>query len=261
MEAEANDLVFYLILLLLVFFISVAYLFVYSGLFSPIEIRTQRPPFGSLHVAYKFARGAYKNAGHLFTEAHSLIPELKTIGVYYDDPQQVNTADLRYCVGVILSEGDATTDESHLKAYLDHGFKEIKFPSVDHSVLTQFPFSNTLSIFIGVARVYPKLAEYIHESKLCAHPMIEIYDNNNIIFMAPLSRQDEFYVEETQEIDGNSSANEESENQGTDSEPVEEIAQTPTSAEDDDQSEKPEMNGLLEENDDSSASSFEELQH
>ena len=71
---------------------------------------------------------------------------------------------------------------------LDHGFKEITFPAVDHAVLSSFPFSNTLSIFIGVARVYPKLAEYIHVNKLCAHPMIEIYDNNNIFFMAPLSR-------------------------------------------------------------------------
>ena len=44
---------------------------------------------------------------------------------------------------------------------------------------------------------------------------------------------------------------------GTDSEPIEEVAQVEGS----DQAEKPEINGLLEENDDSSASSFEELQH
>jgi hypothetical protein len=89
MEAEANDLVYYLIFLLIVFFISVGYFFVYSGLFATIEIRAQRPPFTNLRIAYKFARGPYKNAGHLFTEAHSLIPDLKTIGIYYDDPQQV----------------------------------------------------------------------------------------------------------------------------------------------------------------------------
>jgi len=89
MEAEANDLVFYLIFLLIVLFISIGYFFVYSGLFATIEIRAQRPPFTSLRIAYKFARGPYKNAGHLFTEAHSLIPDLKTIGIYYDDPQQV----------------------------------------------------------------------------------------------------------------------------------------------------------------------------
>lgn len=89
MEAEFNILVVYLIILLLLLFASVCFLFVYSGLLSPIDIGTRRPPFGILRIAYKFARGPYKNAGHLFTEAHSLIPQLKTIGVYYDDPQQV----------------------------------------------------------------------------------------------------------------------------------------------------------------------------
>ncbi len=74
---------------------------------------------------------------------------------------KVNTADLRYCVGVVLSDGEKPTNEEHLKAYLDRGFKEIRFPAVDHAVLTTFPFSNTLSIFIGVARVYPKIAAYI----------------------------------------------------------------------------------------------------
>lgn len=84
-----NDLVYYLIVLLIIFFLSVGYFFVHSGLLAPVEIRAQCPPFGTLHVAYKFARGSYRNAGHLYTEAHSLAPELKTIGVYYDDPQQV----------------------------------------------------------------------------------------------------------------------------------------------------------------------------
>lgn len=43
--------------------------------------------------------------------------------------------------------------------------------------------------------------------------MIEIYDKDYIIFMAPLSKQDEFYVEEAQEIDVPSSAREDSDNQ------------------------------------------------
>lgn len=54
----------------------------------------------------------------------------------------------------------------------------------------------------------------LQESKLCAHPMIEIYEKDQIVFMAPLSRQDEFYVEETQEPDLTSSTIDESENQG-----------------------------------------------
>lgn len=44
--------------------------------------------------------------------------------------------------------------------------------------------------------------------------MIEIYEDNRIVFAAPLSRQDEFYVEETQEADLTSSTHEESDNQG-----------------------------------------------
>lgn len=194
MEVESNDLVYLLIFLLILFFISVCYFLVQSGLLAPVEIRAQRPPFGTLHIAYKFARGPYKNAGHLFTEAHTLVPELKTIGIYYDDPEQVNNSfptlmpvvivsnqiithgndsillknlqvndpsELRYCVGVILSEGETKPDESIVKSYLAHGFKEAVLPPADHAIVTSFPFNNTVSIFIGVARVYPKLAEYI----------------------------------------------------------------------------------------------------
>lgn len=44
--------------------------------------------------------------------------------------------------------------------------------------------------------------------------MIEIYENDKIVFVAPLSRQDEFYVEETQEAELTSSTLEESDNPG-----------------------------------------------
>lgn len=44
--------------------------------------------------------------------------------------------------------------------------------------------------------------------------MIEIYESDKIVFVAPLSRQDEFYVEETQEAELTSSTLEESDNPG-----------------------------------------------
>ena len=37
--------------------------------------------------------------------------------------------------------------------------------------------------------------------------MVEIYEKDQIIFMAPLSKQDEFYVEETQEPEMSSADN------------------------------------------------------
>jgi len=252
-----SELLYCLIALLILFFLSIAYFFVYSGLFASIEVKAQRPTFGNLRIAYKFARGSYKNAGHLFTEAHSIAPELKTLGIYYDDPQQVNTADLRYCVGVILSEGDSPYDEDLANTYKNHGFKQILLPAVDHAVWTTFPFKSILSFFIGVARVYPRLAEYIQEKKLCAHPMIEIYEKEWIIFLAPLSKQDEFYVEETQEADIASSALEDSENQASEPESVQEEDHTNNDA----GSYVPPLNGAADDSEDSSGSSFEELNH
>ncbi|XP_018430937.1 PREDICTED: testis-expressed sequence 264 protein, partial [Nanorana parkeri] len=38
------------------------------------------------------------------------------------------------------------------------------------------------------------------ERKLCAHPYVEIYKGDKIIFMCPLSRQDDFYVPEMKEL-------------------------------------------------------------
>ncbi|MPC18242.1 hypothetical protein E2C01_011123 [Portunus trituberculatus] len=42
---------------------------------------------GEVQIAYKFARGPYKESGALFTEIHTLLPEYRTVGVYYDDPK------------------------------------------------------------------------------------------------------------------------------------------------------------------------------
>jgi len=88
--------------------------------------------------------------------------------------------------------------------------------------------------------------------------MVEIYDKDHIIFMAPLSRQDEFYVEETQEPELGSADNlEESETHNSDSEAVDS-----TVTEDDNVLHEESLNnGPINDSDDSSGSSFEELQH
>ncbi len=40
---------------------------------------------------------------------------------------------------------------------------------------------------------------YFQENKLCAHPFMEIYDGDITHFMAPLAKQDEFYIPETED--------------------------------------------------------------
>jgi len=254
MDEEIN-LVPYLIALLILLFSSVFALLVYSGLFTKIVVGAGPPPLGDVRILYKFARGPYKEAGRLFTETHCLAPDLQKIGIYYDDPQQVNPADLRYCVGVLL---DRPHSEDQRKNLTDNGFQEMKLPAIENAVISKFPFNNTASIIIGVARVYPKLAEYIQEKKLCAHPMIEIYTDKEIVFMSPLSRQDEFYVKEMAEQEYGSQP-EDSDIQAEGEELTSEGEENGEMQDNNEEAALP--NGSVEENDDSSGSSFEELQH
>ncbi|CAM1327110.1 TEX264 (predicted), partial [Pycnogonum litorale] len=185
--------------LLIILFLTIFILVIYSGLFTEIVIKTCKPPFASLEVAYKYSRGVYKNCSILFTEVHALAPSLKNYGIYYDDPDKVKQNDLRYIVGAVLSDGenpDLTADDEVRQKLLEHGYKIQSFPVVENVVMTSFPFKSMVSVMIAISRVYPRLKNYIEEHKLCAYPIIEIYESNQIIFCMPLSKQDEFFVEE-----------------------------------------------------------------
>lgn len=80
--------------------------------------------------------------------------------------------------------------------------------------------------------------------------MIEIYKGDEIIFMSPLSRQDEFYVEESHE-EPNSNVEDESQMEDNQTEEPAGVA-----------AENGPISGVSDEEVESSAgSSFEELQH
>lgn len=199
METDAYIFLGILILLLLLLTTVLAYA-VYSGLFLEIEVKSCRPDFQSLTVAYKFAQGVYRESSELFTEAHVLAPDLHCIGIYYDDPRKDSPTGLRYIVGVIVNDGKLSADKETLDRLTKEGYACATFPAVDYVVTTTFPFKGTLSIMIAIARVYPVLAQYIKEHKLCAYPFIEIYADEKIHFIAPLAKQDEFYVDEAKDV-------------------------------------------------------------
>lgn len=91
------------------------------------------------------------------------------------------------------------SDDPNEKVLTENGYKLITFPAISHAVTTTFPFKNSVSIYLAVAKVYPKLTEYVSEKKLFAHPFIELYDEDIIHFVAPLSQQDDFYVPESKD--------------------------------------------------------------
>jgi len=182
--------------LVLVILCSVFYI-VQAGLFAKIEVKTVEPKdHGAMVVAYKSARGPYKGAGEIFTDICSIIMNRDHIGIYYDDPDAVAGNDLRYAVGAILATGSEDPDPAELEAVSKQGYKIAHFPKPNYVVLAEFPFTNTLSIYMGIFRVYPKLKEYIATHGLCAYPALEIYTSNKIKFMMPLSKQEDFFVPE-----------------------------------------------------------------
>ena len=151
-----------------------------------------KKPLNRLHslINSQTGKGAYKNAGEIFTNAFCLSPDRRTMGIYYDDPDTVPESDLRFAVGSILAEGvDATPDHAELSKYLSDGFKLIHFPKPEFAVVATFPFRTTLSIYLAIWKVYPKLKHFIASKGLCAYPCLEIYDSNVIHVSMILGRR------------------------------------------------------------------------
>ncbi|XP_056259948.1 testis-expressed protein 264 homolog [Seriola aureovittata] len=196
-----SDLI--LLILIIVFLVSlivtVVGFLVYSGLLSDVVIKTGPPPIRNVTIAYKFKEGSYKDCGAAYTESCSIGPKLSSIGVFYDDPKQRPSEKCRYVVGSVLCEGEEKPDEELQKLYEKFGFKVFSLPEVSHAVTTSFPCSTPLSHVLGPYRVYPRLASYIEERKLCAFPTIEICGSDVINYMVPLSRQTDFFVPEMKE--------------------------------------------------------------
>lgn len=88
METEIWLIVVFFVLLIALLG-SVLGLLIHSGLFAPVDIKVKKPPIGKVVIAYKDGRGPYKECGANFSEATSIAPEKKQIGLYYDPPDKV----------------------------------------------------------------------------------------------------------------------------------------------------------------------------
>ncbi|XP_062056977.1 testis-expressed protein 264 [Lepus europaeus] len=173
----------------------------YSGLLAGVAVSAGSPPIHNITVAYKFHVGPYDETGQLFTESCSISPKLRSIAVYYDNPHTVPSEKCRCAVGSILSEGEESPSPELIQLYQKFGFKLFSFPAPSHVVTATFPYTTALSIWLAARRVHPALDTYIKERKLCAHPRLEIYQQDRIHFMCPLARQGDFYVPEVKETE------------------------------------------------------------
>lgn len=80
---------FYVVIAVVIVAVVFLAALMHAGYFSDIRIRTSTPLSLPGRVAYKFYRGSYSNAGAAFKELALIAPRLKTVGIYYDDPNKV----------------------------------------------------------------------------------------------------------------------------------------------------------------------------
>lgn len=202
-EMDASSIIAVgIIFMLLCIFGTLAGLLVYLGIFREILVNVGKPPVKKFRGFYKFARGDYKDSGILFEEVNKLAADLRTFGIYYDDPQKTSPNQRRYIVGSIAEENGCPCidDQERLKevetALMDAGFKSIDFPEATNAVFSDFPWRTGFSVYIAINRVYSTLKNFVKEKGLEVGPYIELYDKPHelIHFIAPLDKQDQFYV-------------------------------------------------------------------
>lgn len=86
---EKMAVVFYVVLLLAILLALFLVALLHAGFFYELRIRTSTPLSCPKKVAYKLYTGPYKNCGAHFKSLITLVPTLKTFGVFYDDPDKV----------------------------------------------------------------------------------------------------------------------------------------------------------------------------
>jgi len=161
----------------------------YYGLFARISIAEKE--MGGFWLLYEKHVGDYRDTGQVMDKIYSrllgedAIEPSRGFGLYYDDPKKVKKENLRSIVGCILEK----QDESRID-YLKKNYT-IKYYPPAKSVVADFPFKGTLSIFMGIFKVYPRLAEYITQHDYPPGPIMEIYDtpNKKISYVAPFAME------------------------------------------------------------------------
>jgi len=149
----------------------------YYGLFAKVTIAEKEA--GDFWIVYEKHIGDYKEVGKVMDKIYSrllgedAVETTRGFGLYYDNPKKVQKENLRSIVGCILENKDAGKIE-----YLRQRYKIKKYPS-SKSVVVEFTYRGTLSIFIGIFKVYPKIAEYMEQHNYAMVPVMEIYDSPN----------------------------------------------------------------------------------
>ena len=152
-------------------------LYTYYGGFTTIKCRVEKQ--GGEILVYKEMKGDYSKSGKLMNDIYySLLNEygvntFKGFGIYYDNPQKVEKHQLRSEIGCIIEDSDSSK-----VTMIKEKFHTKVFPTKSY-VVAEFPNKGKLSIFMGIMKVYPALAQFVKANGYKDGAIMEIYDVPN----------------------------------------------------------------------------------
>jgi hypothetical protein len=166
--------------------LTVLTIFTYLGGFKTVTVEERQ--VGPYFLIYETNKGSYRQTG---SSVEKLMEHAKKQGVtpqagfghYLDDPRAVPESELRSEAGIVVSQ----TDYSKL-SMLDQ-FKSREVAPIEAAV-AEFPLKNSLSILIGIFKVYPVILNYLKEKGYTPGPSFEIYEieNKKTLYLFPISR-------------------------------------------------------------------------
>jgi len=170
--------------LLLAVFALIGYLF-YLGAFSDITLTEKET--GPYRLAYSVHYGAYSGIGRVMDSVYSSleaagIKTTKGFGIYYDDPKSTPEKQLRSIGGCIIESGDISKLAKLGKSITTGVLPRTK------GITAEIPFKGMPSVFVGLMRVYPAIADHIKSKGYKGGPIMEIYDMpaGKIIYITPI---------------------------------------------------------------------------
>ncbi|MFA7081981.1 MAG: GyrI-like domain-containing protein [Bacteroidales bacterium] len=167
-----------LITLILVFIVIIVGAYAYFGGFTKIDFKVEEA--GGEMVVYREMQGSYgKSADLMKSMGEELVSDFevnvsKGIGIYYDNPNEVESDNFKWEIGSIIITDDKNKIEELKKTFLVKTLPNQEYISFD------LPLKGYFSIMVGSFKVYPKIKEYLEIRGYSSEvPIMEIYDNQN----------------------------------------------------------------------------------
>jgi len=163
-----------LLVVIVVCLCALAYVLFQGGLFTKVVI--QEKEMGPYVLVYKEHIGPYQNIKTVMDDVYysllnkDKITTTKGFGIYYDNPKTVPQEKLRSIGGCVIEPSDYDKISQLRTKYL---MKEI---AQNKALVCEFPFKNSVSIIIGIMKVYPAMNKYINEKHHPYKEIMEVYD-------------------------------------------------------------------------------------